>query len=482
MPKIPTLTPGGVGATSVATPPSRRTAAAAPGLALADAAEKVGRSVQAVGKLVSDAQAMKASADMNLKALEYENELDKDFGEFVKTYRDRLDYEEFTPDAEKFLLEKENTLLKTAGGNKTLEIAFKRKLNQQSADLRNIIATKETTAITNRALGAWEVSFNKQLENYAGEPDPTVREIIRTDIEIGTASLVASGVMTQKQAEVEIQSFNDQAEQVRADKLIEADPTGAEDAFRAGEFEMDPKLTQAKIEKAQLRQKQQAEAERQAVAAAKKQQDEILRKAHDAEEKTVGELFLTGEYDKVVPTLMESELLTGDELRTWSDAAAAKIKAKGTKQDKLEQSKGIVIINDMIAKDVDPRTIRNYILTHPNFTTENQEQYLNKVETSVKSEIDEGRKAGYLIIKGMLSPETDVLAGFIKTPLDIQAAAAAQGDLDDWLDAQIKDNKSPSIQEIRSKSTEFGQNRAVSLLDKIEHIRKQAEKLDLPEQ
>lgn len=446
---------------------------AAPGRALAETATRVGQAANQALQL----KAQEDNADRVLKALEFGRELQKDGIAFAETFQERQDYENFEKDAAQHLEEVKARYDTRIGGDKQLQIAFERKYNQYSSNIRNVANAKKLTVMTNRALGAFTETFNEQLENYAGEPDENMREAIRADIEIQASSLVASGFMTQVQAETKIAEFNNNAEQVRADKMIELDPGGAVLALKDKEFDMSPKLVQQKIEKAIERKRQQDTAERLAQEAAERRAEKERKEAHDREENTIGNFFLTGEYEAVIPALMETQHITGDEKRTWSDAAKAKIKALDKDVDKQSQSEAIVAINSMIMQEEDPRKIRNFILTNPNLTPENQEQYLNKVETAVGSEISEGRKSGYIAINSMVDPTSDPISGIFKTSLDAAVAATVQSELDDWIDSQIKKEVPLTTQLIRRKAIEISTNRIPSIVAKIDLLEKKAKQV-----
>ncbi|MCK5504208.1 MAG: hypothetical protein KAJ10_03555 [Thermodesulfovibrionia bacterium] len=480
MPRIPQLEPGGLGGATTPRPPISPESFAAPGRALAAAGEEVGGALQDVAGDILRAREKEDNAERTLKALEISRQLDQDALDYVETLQDRQDYEKFEPDTDQHNQEIAAKYTDQIGGDKALQILFERKYNQTSLQISQVAKRRKLEVMTERALGAFETSYNESLQNYAGSPDPEMREIIKGDLELQTAQLVASGFMTQEQAESSVQSFEDESEQVRADQLIEADPTLAEEMLKTGDFDtLDPKIRQQKIEKAQIRQKAEAEAERQAIAAEEKRKKIALKEAHDQEEKTVGELFLSEDYDAVVPALMQTEHLTGDELRIWSDASRAKIENMDKVIDPDDQNQALVTVNAMIARGEDPTEIRNFIITNPDLTPENQEQYLSKLETKLGGAMDEGRKSGYRVISAMLAPKADPVAGIFTTPLDTAAAALAQGDLDEWLDREKADGRSPSMQEIRSKSISFASGRTVPFAAKIEFIKRQAKAAQL---
>lgn len=476
MPKIPKPGPGEFGGGTTPRPPISPEAFGAPGRALAAAASKIGETFERFGESNRRLKEKEDSAERTLKALEISRQLDQDALDYAETFQERQDYEKFEPDTDRHIQGIQAKYTEQIGGDKALQIMFERKFNQTSLQLSQVAKRKKLEVMSERALGAFETSYNEALQNYAGSPDPAMREIIVGDVELQTAQLVASGFMTQKEAEIRVQAFADESEQVRADQVIEANPTLAEELLKTGDFDqLDPKVRQQKIEKAQLRQRQEEQAEKMALAAAEKRQKLELKAAHDQEEKTIGDLFLTANYDAVVPALMNTEHLTGDELRTWSEAALNKIEKMDKEIDPDDQNQALVTINAMIARGDDPTTIRNFIVTNPSLTPENQEQYLSKLETELGGAMDEGRKSGYGVISAMLAPKADPVAGIFTTPLDTAAAAMAQGDLDNWLDAEKKADRSPSIQEIRSKSISFASGRMVPFASKIEFIKQQAE-------
>ena len=415
--------------------------------------------------LVSRQQEEEVIAERTLKSIEIDNGLKSDLDELAATYQDRDDYQNFDKDRETQLSTIRNKYMVQVGNDRILQVAFERRFSQESLNFSNMVRTKKRDVMSKRALGGFEITYNQSLQNYAAETDPLRREMIKKDIEIGVATLVSSRFLTEAQGEAKIQNFINESEQVRADQMIETDPTSALEALKGGDFpELDPKIRQGKIEKAILRKKQNEDAEKVAVAAEEKRIKEEKKIAHDKEERTLGELFINGDYDAIIPALKRSPNLSGDELAIWTNKVKEATKVD-RKIDPAARSIEIVKINHMIDTGQDPAKTYGYIAGNPNLEKGDYEQYINKLDTKLGSEIEDGRREGNRLIQGLIYPKAGMGATFQNTPFQVERTAQAQIALDEWIKEQRGLGKVLSKNDVVKKAMALGRDYAISFVE-----------------
>jgi len=309
MPKIPRFTSEKV----IQSPEMPLGVASGPARAAAESASAVAKFGRYGAEDITEVQEAEEKAVRALKSLEIEREFRGDIDKISESYFERIDYENFETDLDKQLEELREDYAEKIGDDQSLGLAFERMFTQHSSTLRNVIRDKKRQVVTERAIGEYQISYNQLLDDYSNESDPAKLEIIKKDLEIKTMSLVANHVMTLKNAEGYIQNFNDSAESVRADKLIEIDPKKAEKDLKGGEFELSPKIKQQKIEKALAQQKQNETQERIRKNEEEKRFKEAEKEAHDEEELKVADLILKGKYDDAFEIVSKSNLLSGSE-------------------------------------------------------------------------------------------------------------------------------------------------------------------------
>jgi hypothetical protein len=270
---------------------------------------------------------------------------------------------------------------------------------------------------------------------------------------------------------------------VAADKAIEANPRLASINLRDPKYlpELLPKQRQDKIEKA--------------IAATKifdneqkTKLKELEKEQHDADERNIGDLFMKGSYKDAYLLAQSSKVLSGDEKRTWANAIDTKTKEIVEKIDPVVEAAEIVRTNDMISRGTTAvggtlpvEAIRNHIITTPNLGKENKEQYINKLESKLGQQIEQGRKEGYDDIKNIIFPPAKGLSveSLIQTPQQTYAIMYAQMALDQWIDTQMRGKKYPLKNEIRLQAQKFAQDYQVKFKDKIIYLENQLQELNL---
>jgi hypothetical protein len=202
------------------------------------------------------------------------------------------------------------------------------------------------------------------------------------------------------------------------------------------------------------------------------------KQVHDKFEKDIGLMYLKGNYAGVLKTLGSPDnVLTGDETRTWTDAVREKQKAGAA--DPAQAALAIIRANDMIAKGEDPNAIRSFIVRNPALDKTDKEQYINKLESKLGGEIEEGRRLGYADIKDIIVPPARAfsLDAMIQTPQQTVAIKKAQMALDGWIDAQVKAGKPLKASEIRIQAHAFAVEYQPTFKESQEYLQKQAEDL-----
>ena len=207
-------------------------------------------------------------------------------------------------------------------------------------------------------------------------------------------------------------------------------------------------------------------------------------KAKADEESKIGNMFLDEDWVNARKAIRSSNVLTGEEKKTWSNAIDSKLKepidAKLTPEQKIERdnqrSVDIIAINSMIANDVPPQEIQNFII-FSRLDGANKEQYITKVQTKLDADLKDGRSLAYNLIKDTIIPKRGALSTILETPLENRAVSSAQDAFDLWMDRQIKDKKYPSRSEIRQKALEISKDHQVPMAEQMMFIQTEAKRI-----
>jgi hypothetical protein len=193
---------------------------------------------------------------------------------------------------------------------------------------------------------------------------------------------------------------------------------------------------------------------------------------HDTEERNLGDLFVRENYTEALKLINESGLLTGPEKKEWFNAINSNLDKAEKEVGATKEAEEIVKINSMISGQDDPNSIRKYIVQNTNIKKEDKEQYLNKLESEISSEVKAGRSAGYSEIKTVIDPSYD---NRIIPPTSIipQRISQAQFALDEFIDDAKSNNKFLSRSDIKKKAREIAQDYQLTLIEKYEENYKQ---------
>ena len=452
-----------------------------------EATIKAGQRLEALGeygaKVYGAIQEKERLAQDNLDAMTYKNNLIDERDRVLKDFAADEDHEGFDNKL-KNELEKIRQKIEPANPSVRLKLATEATFNHYSEQIKNaVIARKHTVMDYKGKVEAIRLGDNA-VKDYANAFDDTERKAISDKFGAEMDVLKSSFLIDPYWVETHKLSWEGKAKQyaidladVTADKLIEANPKQASIDLRDSKVipNLLPKQRRDKVEKAIAASKIfDAEQEKKA--------KEAEKLAHDKEERELGNLFLQGNYKDAYLFAQKSNLLSGDEKRIWGNSIELKAKEKVEQIDPVVEAAEIVRTNDMITRDtLPPSAIRNHIITTPGLGKENKEQYINKLETKLGKEIEDGRREGYGDIKNIIFPPAKGLSieSLIQTPQQTYAIMAAQMALDSWINTEVKANRSPLKNEIRRKAQQLAQDYQVKFKDKIQYLEKEMEQLNL---
>jgi len=297
------------------------------------------------------------------------------------------------------------------------------------------------------------------------------------DAELQKANTVIDATTPGQGGVLEKDKFYDAARSAQLESLVNSDPQLAKKYIEENRNKIGTKLSQEFSQKAQIKQKQRDAEEKVRQDEFDKKMNEMENRAHDKEERDISNLYLSEDYTKALNAVHNSQYLTGDEKKTWGDSLKKAAKEKPEKLDPIIQAAEIVQINRKISQGEDPILLRNYIITSPNLTKEDKEQYINKLETKLSSDINEGLKDGYRDIQDIIVPKRGMLSSLLETPLETMAVKKAQMALDEWIQYQLKAEKPPSRQQIRVKAMEIANTYQVPIAEQIRFLEMEAKRV-----
>ena len=189
----------------------------------------------------------------------------------------------------------------------------------------------------------------------------------------------------------------------------------------------------------------------------KREADKI---AHDTDEKEIGDLYLAKNYTQVYTRAQSSKVLTGDEKKKWGDAAENAAK-QGEKIDPIEEAQEYAFINNLMAKGVDSKVIKDSIIITPRLDEGSKKKLLDRLERQQDKEINRASQRAYEYMKREIVSPTGIAGVIAKSiPEDTRAAnyTKAQLALDDWVDKQVIGEKPITSKDIIAKAEELIQN------------------------
>lgn len=333
MPRIPLFQAN----TVIRSPGMSPAAAAAPYRALSRAGESIRQTGEEFGRVASLIEEKEKKAARAVKALKIETGLRNDIDSLAESFQMRTDYEAFEDDAGNQLKEIRAKYEADIGEDRELSLAFERVYAGQSSSLMRVVRDKKRQVITSEGIGQFEIQYNQALKDYAAEMSPEARELVRKQLQMKAYGLVNNSIMTLKQAETYIQNFDDEADAVRADQYIEADPAAALEALKSGGFDdLSPKVKQAKIEKAQTKIDQQEREQRLADDRKEKALARIRKQVVDKNDLDMWQAYYGG-------TLKESDLEKLADNQMISESVYKGIKEKLIKGERVTENNAEIV-------------------------------------------------------------------------------------------------------------------------------------------
>lgn len=452
--------------------------AARPFEAMSQAGEKIEGLGLHAANVFDQIKERELKAIRETKAMEYGQKLDEEFaslkGELDQSDSDFEKWEPVLSEKAKKIKDKYGSQLTVNGGvDRELGITGNKLFNHYLSDFNASLRVKRLRIINERGQASFLKEKDKMLDQYTNESNPQKRNILSKMFEAEVDYLTGT-TWTADQAKALKGSFKQGASDladVKADKAIMANPGQASIDLTDSKYLPDllPKQRQDKIEKANAAFKVFGNEQ-------EKKLKEQRKLAHDNEDREVGNLFMKGEYTQAYSLAQQSKFLTGDEKRTWATSIESASKVKEDEIDPTVEAAEIVMINDLISKNVNPNVIRDSIIISPRLSGGNKEQYINKIETKLNTEITDGRRQGYQDIKDIIFPPARGLSieSLIQSPQQTTAIVKSQMSLDEWIDRQIKAEKYPSKNEIRNKAFELANTYNPSISSRIEFIEEKA--------
>ena len=200
------------------------------------------------------------------------------------------------------------------------------------------------------------------------------------------------------------------------------------------------------------------------------------KQLHDNEDRAIAMMFVEGQYADAKEAIRKSQYLSADEIMRYNNALRS-IEKEGGVIDPTKAAAQIVRLNRMMRTGVEPNTIIIEAAVSPYLTKEDKEQYINKVETKIRSDIDTNRRRAYEIIENRIKPQRgeNTIGGLLETPLETIRVEEGQRAFDDWLDSQIKVDQIPTRNEMLDKAEEIGLSKQPTVAEQLESLAREQE-------
>jgi len=201
------------------------------------------------------------------------------------------------------------------------------------------------------------------------------------DRELEKGNAVIDATTSGPETALEKEKFYDVLRSAQLQSLVNSDPQLALQYISENREGIGKKLTDEFEQKAHTRQKQLDEEERTRQAELDKKLKAMEKAYHDGEKRSIGDMYLKGDYSAALRAVNNSKYLSGDEIRTWSDSIKREAKTTDKPVDPVAKAAEIVYLNRMERGGADPELIRNRIIMSPNLSPQDKEQYIGKYET-----------------------------------------------------------------------------------------------------
>jgi len=207
MPRIPRIQADKV----IRSPKMSPGIAAAPYSALARAGAQIEQTGQ-YGMRVFD---VIDEAERRVKASELESQMRSDLEDAAESFRMRTDFENFDKEADEFIKSIRTNYNEAIGDDHKLQEAVDRAYEWRSSEFMRTIQAKKAQVITNRGRGQLEKMVNQAMEDYAAEQTDEGKIRIGEKIAATAKAFAESSIISFKEAESIIQSFEGNAESLK---------------------------------------------------------------------------------------------------------------------------------------------------------------------------------------------------------------------------------------------------------------------------
>jgi len=436
----------------------------------------VGQQIAKTGDYAGRVAEQIRRAERTIRATSIENEMRNDLENSAQALSNRTDWGSFEGEAQTNIENLRQKYTEAAGSDPHLLTSVNQAFDVKSGEYLRAVRSKALVEMTKQGKGELEKTYNSSVQDAAS--DISEKNVAKERAKMAeTINLyVEHGIITAKEGVIKLEKFDRDVETTRARREIFLNPEAAADklADPANYPNMDEDIRIKLLDQATRR----ADAVKKAAEIRQKEIEKtekaVIKKAHDDEERKIGDLYMKGEFTSAFMLAQDSELLTGDEKKTWADAIEKKSKTFDVSGEVV--AKEIVKINGMIANEEDPEKIKSYVTRTPNLNKEDKEQYLNKLEQKLSGTEKEGRRLGYGDIEDIIIPKRGALAPLLRTAKETERVMKAQVALDEWLDLQKQTKKYPTASQIRLQAQYIAGQYQLSIPEKIAEIEAEAKK------
>lgn len=308
------------------------------GAAIQGGIDEITRSLKEAETSIQNEYEAEKRAKDTLDAITLENTMRDKVGKTAEKYANRIDYENFDKDIQKDIQSlKEEIAPKNPDRN--LQIAFENAFGHYSGSLQNAVRSRKFTVMSDLGKIEAEKVYNADVLDYATETDPEQKKIIKSNLETKMTEASKNFLLDPIWVKEKLLNFDGIAKQtennlddVAADKAIMNNPIQARlDLEEHKNYpSLLPKQRQDKIEKANAAIKIFEHENKRA-------QEEAEKKAHDDDDRQIGNFFMAGKLNQAYTFAQSSKFLSGDEKRVWANS----IKEKSEKKEPIKDNPAV---------------------------------------------------------------------------------------------------------------------------------------------
>lgn len=344
--------------------------------------------------------------------------------------------------------------LKDGGESETLAQGIDLYISHTTNDLKKVARDRYREGLTRETKANWLTQKDFYIRDYANATTPEEKIIVRNNMEIEARELGRRMILWPEEVEKEIKDFDKNIDKivadlddVKADRAIRFNPGKAFVDLHDSKYlpNLPLKVREDKIDKANAAFKvSQSEQEKKI-----KEQEKLN---HDNEDREIGDLFMKKDFTGAYNKAQLSKHLTGDEKRTWATSIESASKIKEDEIDPGIEASNYAFVNELIAKEVDPKTIRNYIMSYE-FKTSTRQKLIDRLDTETDRAVNKAKSRAYDYMKSQIMPYGGMLAEV--PPLQAANYTKSMNALDEWIDKQRKADKPITQKDIQAKSEEL---------------------------